>query len=940
MQLLSRPAVLSETADRESKPENEYERMKRTKMENNFKRFLSLVVAVVMVLGMMPMSVFATEGEAAAVAEVNGVQYATLKEAVDAANAAENGATITLLSDITLSQKLTIKKNITIEGKYTITRADNYTGTLFVVDKGVELTLKNVVVDGGNEWTFHEKEYKAQVNSGERVSNGAVRYTTYEEGAPVATKTVVAVSGSVNLDGATFRNHVGSSVFSVADGAELIMTNALITHNTKNGSSVVASVSAGGTWIINEGTRITDNHNHGGNGSLSYMCGTTIMNGGEISGNSGVDNNGSVFMIYGSTSSFTLNNGRIADNWALYGSNNGWNCAFYVYGNGADFIMNGGIIENNVSTKVPGVANNGSNGTIQINGGEIRNNTSTTGIGGMDLYSYCPVEIGEDVTVTGSARFFGKAVVDGVIMGSLYLSGSSKISGKGTVTQKVVVFSSTNATIESGNYLGELDIRQGGVLTITGGRFADLNAIKYLAPGLGLAKNADGTYTVTDQVAEVNGVVYNSVAAAEEAAGEGNTIKLLAIAPVKESVVVDQQTILDLNNNEIYATTDDVYPVIRAVADVTVTGEGGVDAMRFGSGYAFIVGSDEAEGQLTIESGKHYGDTTVASVTKGTLNIKGGYYEALPYGEYGYRYTLNCIDASYIDGSAKINVTGGTFYGFDPDNNLAEGEGTDFVPESHASTKSENADEAGVYTWTVVFDAVAYNVQDAKFFNDLSDALDAADSGETVQLLKTWEEKLVLVRAGVTFDLNGNVVKTENVLSFGVVMDGKEQVGGIEIAKDTTAAFTKLQPENGGYLPVYDTTAGQYKFFAYEVESNKVEGGDGNATFWMRLVFDNAAAYDVLANTGDSCVDFYATMDWTGIDGFGVRYLMSDENVKSYAAAAYEQLQGGNANSKAMYLKVTGVGKLGEGAFVSATPGVATVAEVAASADALVYNVG
>ena len=58
------------------------------------------------------------------------------------------------------------------------------------------------------------------------------------------------------------------------------------------------------------------------------------------------------------------------------------------------------------------------------------------------------------------------------------------------------------------------------------------------------------------------------------------------------------------------------------------------------------------------------------------------------------------------------------------------------------------------------------------------------------------------------------------------------------------------------------------------------------------------------------------------------------------AAAAYEQLQGGNANSKAMYLKVTGVGKLGEGAFVSATPGVATVAEVAASADALVYNVG
>ena len=491
-----------------------------------------------------------------------------------------------------------------------------------------------------------------------------------------------------------------------------------------------------------------------------------------------------------------------------------------------------------------------------------------------------------------------------------------------------------------GNYLGELDIRQGGVLTITGGRFADLNAIKYLAPGLGLAKNADGTYTVTDQVAEVNGVVYNSVAAAEEAAGEGDTIKLLAIAPVKESVVVDQQTILDLNNNEIYATTDDVYPVIRAVADVTVTGEGGVDAMRFGSGYAFIVGSDEAEGQLTIESGKHYGDTTVASVTKGTLNIKGGYYEALPYGEYGYRYTLNCIDASYIDGSAKINVTGGTFYGFDPDNNLAEGEGTDFVPESHASTKSENADEAGVYTWTVVFDAVAYNVQDAKFFNDLSDALDAAGSGETVQLLKTWEEKLVLVRAGVTFDLNGNVVKTENVLSFGVVMDGKEQVGGIEIDCDTTKAFTKLQPVNGGYLPIYDTAAGMYKFFAFEVQSNKIVPGDNSVTFAMRVVFDNDEAYNVLANTTESCMDFYATMSWTGINGFDIRYKMTDGNVKAYAKAAYNQIQSAGVNNKAMTLKVTGVDKLGAGAYISAAPSVITVAEVTASADALVYNIG
>lgn len=57
------------------------------------------------------------------------------------------------------------------------------------------------------------------------------------------------------------------------------------------------------------------------------------------------------------------------------------------------------------------------------------------------------------------------------------------------------------------------------------------------------------------------------------------------------------------------------------------------------------------------------------------------------------RFTLNCIDSAYKDGSAVIEVTGGTFKDFDPSNNLAEGKATNFCPEGYSATEQD-----GVYT--------------------------------------------------------------------------------------------------------------------------------------------------------------------------------------------------------------------------------------------------
>ena len=83
---------------------------------------------------------------------------------------------------------------------------------------------------------------------------------------------------------------------------------------------------------------------------------------------------------------------------------------------------------------------------------------------------------------------------------------------------------------------------------------------------------------------------------------------------------------------------------------------------------------------------------------KGTINITNGIFRND--GE-DKSFTLNCYDANYKNGTAKIVVTGGKFYDFDPGNNTAEGPDTSFLAEGYhteASTVVEEGVEHTVYT--------------------------------------------------------------------------------------------------------------------------------------------------------------------------------------------------------------------------------------------------
>jgi hypothetical protein len=78
----------------------------------------------------------------------------------------------------------------------------------------------------------------------------------------------------------------------------------------------------------------------------------------------------------------------------------------------------------------------------------------------------------------------------------------------------------------------------------------------------------------------------------------------------------------------------------------------------------------------------------------GTINITNGTFRND--GE-DMKFLLNCKDENYRAGTAKIIVTGGKFYDFNPADNSAEGEHTSFVPEGYHVETSQDGDST-VYT--------------------------------------------------------------------------------------------------------------------------------------------------------------------------------------------------------------------------------------------------
>ena len=169
-----------------------------------------------------------------------------------------------------------------------------------------------------------------------------------------------------------------------------------------------------------------------------------------------------------------------------------------------------------------------------------------------------------------------------------------------------------------------------------------------------------------------------------------------------DRVIISEPTTLNLDAKIIspdnMGNNNTNFCALIVDADTTINaGEnGGIDTGTNG-GYGINVRNGAT---LTINGGSYYGGGTAVQVQEGTLTITGGHFAVEPFSDarYGYEFMLNCIDAAYKNGTAKIIVKGGTFVNFDPSNNSAEGAGTNFVADGYKVVSEAH----GTDTWYTV----------------------------------------------------------------------------------------------------------------------------------------------------------------------------------------------------------------------------------------------
>jgi len=267
-----------------------------------------------------------------------------------------------------------------------------------------------------------------------------------------------------------------------------------------------------------------------------------------------------------------------------------------------------------------------------------------------------------------------------------------------------------------------------------------VNNTGYCAGVIGEAKLADGkellldnvTYTVepavypTDTsvstyVAEVNDVKYTSLQKAVDAADNGATITMIDDHQITTFVTIDKSITLDLNEKTITRESGTALYVNAADAVVTIEGDGTVES---GSAEALYVNAGTVKVmngtfRSTVDKGP-----AVYVINNGHAEIYGGTFS-----NNNGEFVLNEYDKTRD--VTTITVYGGTFVGFNPENNAAEGAGTNFVaPGLYRATETGT----GVYT-VAEWNYEIHNKADLLFFQKLANTKNNSFSGKTIKLM-------------------------------------------------------------------------------------------------------------------------------------------------------------------------------------------------------------
>jgi len=534
-------------------------------------------------------SVTQAQIDALAVASVGDSKYQSLAEAIDAA---QDGQTVTLLADA--AEDVVISKSITLDlGGKTLTNTNASKATISV--KSGTVTVKNGNVVGGTGYYNIEAKKDANLtltdvtatagNTGSSMIDnwGTLTITsgTYTGGLDTVKN---EPSAKVNITGGTFTLTKGNSdgytgvVFNYGEltisGGEFVQSDknapygqaqVIHTDKDKNGSAAPSTVITGGTfknlctkttaWTVREANAAAGATKVSGgafNKSVKdYYCaeGFIPTSTKDADGNYGVKV-GKYVAEVGSKKYETL-----AD-------------AIRLTAKGKTITLLCDVEQNTQLTINKSI-------TLDLNGKTIKN---TADIWGDNANAILSITKGAKVTITGNGTIDAKEndcytinVVKGDLTienGTFYGNVSVVQVEEGTLSVKGGTFDLHQKWEGSSKYLINCidDAYVGGSanVAISGGTFVgfdpnvspeqkvDGKTSSFAAPGTGITKNADGTFTaaagMTAQILDKDGnsvKAYRTLAEAVAAAQDGQTVRLLADVTLDAQIATGKAITID-----------------------------------------------------------------------------------------------------------------------------------------------------------------------------------------------------------------------------------------------------------------------------------------------------------------------------------------------------------------------------------------------------------
>ena len=709
------------------------------------------------------------------VAEIGSQGYESLAEAI---NAAQDGQTVRLLADV--AEDVVISKSIALDlGGKTLTNTNAGKATISVQSGTV--TVKNGNVKGGTGY------YNIEAKKDANLTLTDVAATAGNTGS-----SMIDNWGTLTITSGTYTG--GLNVVKSEEGSVLNISGGTFTRETAPRWGITGTVLVYGTTTITGGTfnekststnaRVVVTGRVDGYDSITYVKGGTFNgNGNNVFHHLSPAQADDSFEVSGGTFNKSIPDYYCADGFiptknagGTYGVKEGQYVAkvgskkyetladaIRLAAKGKTITLLADVEQNTQLTINKSI-------TLDLNGKTIRN---TVDIWGDKANAILSITNGAKVTITGNGTIDAKEndcytinVVKGDLTienGTFYGNVSVVQVEEGTLSVKGGTFDLHQKWEGSSMYLfnciDEAYVDGSANVAISGGTFVgfdpnvspeqkvDGKVPSFAAPGVGITKNENGSFTAVDgmtaQILDEDGNsvnAYSTLADAVAAAENGQTVRLLADAEQNTQLDIDKSITLDLNGKTIKNTVDiwgdDTNAIlsIKGGAKVTITGNGTI-AAKENDCYTINV----VNGDLTIENGTFVGNISVVQVQKGSLTINGGDFSLLQKmtdGKGENRYLINCIDDAYVDGSANVAISGGTFVGFDPNvspEQKVDGKAPSFAAPGAGITKNEDGSFTAVDGMTAqILDKDGNSV---KAYSTLADAVAAAQDGQTVRLL-------------------------------------------------------------------------------------------------------------------------------------------------------------------------------------------------------------